>query len=336
MYKKHNILITTTLAATLFISQIINTGIKKTFLTCFKKLAKAQPSTVTNITSDSCLLVKQKNCQQVKIIKFGGSIITDKGATTGLAQIKIIKQIAKEIADYKELVIVTHGTGSFGHPLYKKYNLAEKFNLKGAIKTYRAEKKLNKLFIEILKNAGANVLPINPLFNIACKDDRIAYIRVKSIKKALDNGYIPVLFGTMVPDFKKIGSGLSSDQITTYLAKELGATEIGFGSSEDGVYDEEKVVIEEINGKSFDEIEKYVGGSVHTDCTGGMLGKVKETLLLEDTNSYIFNAGEPGNVTKFLEGNHVGTKITQKLSNSEQEIEKSNFFIQREFDNSIF
>ena len=70
-----------------------------------------------------------------KILKLGGSVITDKSAPVGVARINVIDCIAQQIALYGHPIILVHGTGSFGHPLYHAYNLENEFNLEGTIPT---------------------------------------------------------------------------------------------------------------------------------------------------------------------------------------------------------
>jgi isopentenyl phosphate kinase len=90
------------------------------------------------------------------------------------------------------------------------------------------------------------------------------------------------------------------------------ASRIGIGSAEEGVLDDKGGVIPQINNENFDEIKAYLGGSANTDVTGGMLGKVLELLELSEqsnSTSYIFNAGNTGNISDFLSGKNIGTAI---------------------------
>jgi isopentenyl phosphate kinase len=70
--------------------------------------------------------VRVKN---LTIIKIGGSVATFKEKIKPIFREKIVSQLAKEFSDYrdshkKESFILVHGAGSFGHPLAKKYDLA--------------------------------------------------------------------------------------------------------------------------------------------------------------------------------------------------------------------
>jgi len=247
---------------------------------------------------------------KIKILKLGGSIITDKSAPIGIAKTDVIDCIAKQIALYDHPVILTHGTGSFGHPIYHAYNLENEFNLEGTIKAYKAEKQLNNIVIDSLHRHGINAICIDPMHTILCEDGNIKYAPIELIKQLLALGITTVLFGTMVKDKKRIACSLSSDKLTTHLAEMLHISATGFGSSEYGVYDMHGSVIPEINPVNFEALQQFIGGSEHTDTTGGMLGKVQEALEADSLTSFIFNGKQEDNVSQFLHSEDIlGTKI---------------------------
>ncbi|MFC1841942.1 isopentenyl phosphate kinase [Candidatus Dependentiae bacterium] len=257
-----------------------------------------------------------KNSKKIlKIMKIGGSIITDKSSDIATAREDIIDRIAQEISlhdNQNNQIILTHGTGSFGHPLFEKYNLDEEFNYIGTMEVYQSEKALNDILIKTLRMHGIKAVSIDPMYNIICEDGRIKCMNIDLIQKLMKEGFIPVIFGTMVRDTKRKAYGLSSDQITTYLAEKLDVSGVGFGSSENGVYDGKGNVITEINPIIFDEFKKYIGDSEHTDVTGGMSAKVKKALgaSASGLTSFIFNAKQEGNISRFLQGEEIGTKIS--------------------------
>ncbi|MGP8321354.1 MAG: isopentenyl phosphate kinase [Methanosarcinaceae archaeon] len=250
----------------------------------------------------------------ITILKIGGSIITDKDADDGTANYGEIKRIAGEISKHHGRLIVVHGAGSFGHPQAKKYELTEKFDAKGALITHVSVKVLNCIVVESLVNAGVDAIGVHPMNNTISDNGRIVQMFQKNIHLMLDNGFVPVLHGDVVMDTKLGTSILSGDQIVAYLAVQLGDARIGIGSAKDGVLDDKGNTIPSITSSNFKDIEKFIGGSESTDVTGGMLGKVGELLHLfeiSNINSYIFNAGKPGNISKFLDGTDIGTVITK-------------------------
>ena len=285
--------------------------IKKTIFMCCTFL-------LSNIFAsiDAMLLLKKaanplitKNKTNIKILKIGGSAITDKSSPVGLIKEHVIEHITQEIANCDNPLIITHGSGSFGHPLYQQYNLEYEYNLRGTIQVHQAEKRLHEIIIHTMRKQGIPAISIDPMFTTICYDGNIVHMPIAYIIALLSQGFTPVIFGTMAPDIKKTMYGLSSDQITTYLAKQLGLSIVGFGSAEDGVYDSKGTVITEINPTNFEDFAQYIGGSEHTDVTGGMLGKVEQALGTKGLTSYIFNAEQEGNIFDFLEGEQIGTAI---------------------------
>ncbi|WMW23381.1 isopentenyl phosphate kinase [Methanolobus mangrovi] len=249
----------------------------------------------------------------ITILKIGGSVITDKSADDGAARVDEIKRIASEIAGFDGKLIIVHGAGSFGHPQVKRFDLTGKFDHTGSIITHMSVRKLNTMVVEALNSAGVNALPVHPMACTVSNNSRIESMFLEQIKKMLENDFVPVLHGDMVMDSELGTSVLSGDQIVPYLAIQMKASRIGIGSAEEGVLDNKGEVIPNISNENFEIIKEYLGGSANTDVTGGMLGKVLELLNLSEqssSTSYIFNAGNSGNISDFLKGKNIGTAIS--------------------------
>lgn len=249
------------------------------------------------------------------ILKIGGSVITEKGSVS-VARKNEIERIANEIASFKSEfnsnIILVHGAGSFGHPQAMKW--ADKFDARGIYDTHASVKELNSMVVEALNNAGVHALPLHPLSSCLLENGRIIDFHIEQVKVMLKNGIMPVLHGDVVMD-KTLGAAvLSGDRIVPYIALALKASKIGAGSNVDGVLNEKGEVIKKIAPFNFSELKKHIKGSNSTDVTGGMLGKVSEFLELANSgiSSRIFNASRTGMVSKFLNGEDVGTLIANK------------------------
>jgi len=247
------------------------------------------------------------------ILKLGGSVITDKNADEGVVRVPALLRIAQEVSEFRGNMIIVHGAGSFGHTYARTYGLNRIFNLKGAIVTHESVKKLASRVVDSLNRFEVHAVAVHPMGCIVCRKGRIESMYLDSIKLMLKNGFVPVLHGDIVMDLEFGTCVLSGDQIVTYIAKELGVTRLGLGSAEDGVLDKNGEPVPEITPKKFEQLKKYIGNSVSTDVTGGMLGKVQELLELSKTScitSHIFNAGKANNIQKFLNGESIGTRIS--------------------------
>jgi len=249
----------------------------------------------------------------IKILKLGGSLFTNKDASVGTVKANMLDQLSNEIShyclNYAGSLILVFGTGSFGHQPAKKYNVLQTFNATGTIETYKSVICLSNLLLESLNKYGIHAMPIDIMSCVTAQNGIIKTMQIDTIKLLLANNFLPIICGNVVMDMQTKVNIVSSDQIAAYLSKKLNALRLGFGSIEHGVYDKNNAVIKEINSHNFDELKKHIGHSQYTDVTNGMLGKVNAILQIPSLQAYIFNATKKGNISRFLNGETIGTKI---------------------------
>lgn len=256
------------------------------------------------------------------VLKLGGSVITDKEKPL-TPNLQAIKRLAKEIAQAEVLsLIVVHGGGSFGHHIAKLYNLTEGYidpsQVIGFSEAHHAMTKLNSLVMEALLNNNINAVVIQPSSCVITKTGRIQSMEKKPLKRMIDMGLVPVLYGDTVLDSEKGFAILSGDQIVSSLALNFGASRIIIGGDVDGLYTKDpktsksaklikRVTLEELKTQKHD-----IEGSKATDVTGGMLGKVRELIpaIEQNIQALLVNATKPLRVYKALKGEEViGTII---------------------------
>ncbi|KKP46886.1 MAG: Aspartate/glutamate/uridylate kinase [Candidatus Woesebacteria bacterium GW2011_GWA1_33_30] len=247
------------------------------------------------------------------LVKLGGSVITDKSKPF-TARTDVIKKLAKQIIKLKNKntdLIVGHGSGSFAHTPAAKYAVAEGVTLRdvglhldrkiwGFSLTADAAIQINRIVVSEFLKLKLKVVSFAPMSFIYEKK-----IITGHIKKALDIGIIPVIYGDLVMD-KKQGFHINSGEATLdLLAKKLSKfykkIKIIYYTDTNGVYDANGKTIEKITPKNFKEIQKYITGSKNTDVTGGMILKVEESLKLVkslDAEIYIMNGLSRGERTK--------------------------------------
>lgn len=246
--------------------------------------------------------------ETMKILKLGGSAITDKkgyrkarpAAIRGLAE--AVARIWKK--GMRDLILV-HGAGSFGHALVIKHglqggvkNTAQKL---GYADTHAACSELSQMLVKELIANGAPAISIPPAAILVLKDKRISSFNTKLVNDYLDSGYLPVLYGDMAPDSVLGGYPCSGDQIVSYLGK--GADMIVLASDVDGVLDDKNKIIPSISRSNLQEVSAHLKHT-ENDVTGGMRGKIEELLGL-GTISYIVNAKKPERVISLFEGKEV-------------------------------
>lgn len=244
------------------------------------------------------------------ILKLGGSVITEKTHALS-AKPKVIDRIARELSSSENQLIVIHGAGSFGHPIVKKYGIGlgpGDFRRIGVSETKLALMKLNSLVVQALKNRKIPSVPFMPSCFMMAEEGRLTSMRIDSLKRLLDTGYVPVLHGDLVPDSQWGVSVVSGDQMAIQLAKDLKASQVIFGCDVDGVFTSDPRLnrhAQLVSQIRYSELEKWIataGGSTETDVTGGMRGKLVETAKLADdqTNVVIFNLAKRGNLKRLL------------------------------------
>jgi len=267
------------------------------------------------------------------ITKIGGSVITYKKSPTPKPKLDEIQRISKEIAEaYKRMesgLIIVHGAGSFGHPIVKETSIAKgirnKKQLVDFAKTQRLQNELNSMYVtKGLINNDLPAIPCQASAHAIMRNRKLFKMDTQAIKGFIDIGLIPVLYGVPAYDVKQHCSILSGDDIALYLAVELNAKQIIFGTDVDGVRtgnpkDPNTKTITLINGKNF---EKVIGillaTDKETDATGGMLRKVFRAgeASSYSTESMIVNASKPEILKKSLEGEQIGTLVRDVPENT--------------------
>lgn len=262
------------------------------------------------------------------ILKLGGSVITKKDSKEPSINYDNLGRIAEEIADSStDKLIIVHGAGSYGHPFAKEYEIGNKieneqdFNRKklGFCITQSWVKKLNTIVCDTFRENGVLAISIQPSSFIITKNKRIHSCDLDLVEKYLKYGFVPVIYGDVVPDLDESIKicVLSGDQIVKYFAENLKAERVILGSDVDGIYTKDPKKYEDAElmdtVTSFEDLNAE--GSLNVDVTGGMNGKLSELIQLAEIGieSEIINACKEGLIKKAL--NHqkgIGTLIKKK------------------------
>ena len=269
------------------------------------------------------------------ILKIGGSILTKKDSAKPEVDYDNLNRIAQEIeeslkednitSDLADGLILIHGAGSFGHPPADKYKIndpikEEEYSYKklGFAEIQNQVKILNSIVCNVLIEHNIPVVAIPPSAFVTTSNKRIYNFNLKLIKKYVEEGYVPVLYGDIVLDENLKMSIISGDQLLQYISKILNLDSIILGTDVDGVYNK--------NPKKHDDAElisvlssieqiEFLESTDNIDVTGGMVGKVEELLSLTDLGieSTIINANTPGIISKALQSKEFkGTWIKKE------------------------
>ena len=258
----------------------------------------------------------------MQIVKLGGSVVTVKDMPM-TADHENVKRLAEEIkATWPTPLVVIHGGGSFGHPVAKKYGIADGFTSErqviGFTRTHQAMVALNTVIVDALLDEGIPALSVAPSAFIATYDGRMPRGDFENIGRLVVKGMLPVLYGDAVIDKSRGFSILSGDQLAVRLAVSMGANRLIFGVDVDGVYTSNPKLAPQarlIDRLSLEKLEGFVeiGMALTTDVTGGMLGKVSEARAAVEAGIEVrmVNATKPGVILKALRGEPVaGTVLT--------------------------
>jgi isopentenyl phosphate kinase len=258
------------------------------------------------------------------ILKLGGSVITDKNGELA-AKTEDINRIAEEIkrADIDNLVIV-HGGGSFGHPTAAKYGikdgLKEPAQKIGFSETHHVMTVLNGLIMDALVWHELPSLSITPSSCVVTENGRIKYFDDTVLRRCMQMGFVPVLYGDAVFDEKLGFTVLSGDQLVAYLAIKLKAEKIVIGVDTDGLYEADPKVDKnakpylKLNLEQLKRVQAKIGNAQTTDVTGGMAGKIAELIPAVEAgvSVQIINATRNLRVLRGLTGERIEGTIIEK------------------------
>lgn len=260
--------------------------------------------------------------KELVLIKFGGSVITDKSKEYFVREentTRLAKELKSALKFTKSKIIVGHGAGSFAHIPAKRYKTKEglinKNSLFGAAVTEEAAKMLNAIVVKKLVSERIPAFSFSPGTFLISDAKVCSKSYIDPVKKALEIGIVPIVYGDVVLDRKMGFTIFSTEKVLAVLAKELNKDykiRMIYVTDVDGVLDSSGKVIPVITKKNFESLKPAITGAKGVDITGGMLHKVEEALDLAvnyKIKTVIVNGGKSGNLKRAI----LGEKITGTL-----------------------
>jgi len=257
-------------------------------------------------------------------LKLGGSLITDKNRPH-TPRLEVIRRLAAEIAASRENgpsqhILLGHGSGSFGHVPARAYGTRQGVRTaqewRGFVEVWREAIQLNRIVVDLLGEAGLPAISLPPSSSTMARDGQVESWNMTPLRKALDAGLLPVVFGDVVFDSLRGGTILSTEDLFSHLAYQLHPQRILLAGIEAGVWADFPRctrLVEEITLANWERLSVAVGGSRATDVTGGMASKVRQSLELveniPDVEVFIFSGETSGAIEQILAGKHLGTRI---------------------------
>ena len=254
------------------------------------------------------------------LIKFGGSVITDKTRYRTFNAGRVMR-LCEEIKESGESVIVVHGAGSFGHVLAKEHDLNGGFKdasqIPAVAQVCYDVRDLNAMIVKELNNVGLPAVSV-PTGSCFMMDDRELIIDDPSIlTNMFEKGIMPVMFGDVVMD-RKLGFAIcSGDQIMEKLTKIFHPSRVVFVSDIDGLYDKDPKtnkdarLIECVTEDTMRTVETDI---TVADVTGGVRGKMETMLRMcsEGCDCVLVNGTVKGRLLSLLKGECVPCTIARR------------------------
>jgi isopentenyl phosphate kinase len=263
---------------------------------------------------------------ELVFLKLGGSLITNKGHAHA-ARMEVIRRLAGEIAEARKIragirLVLGHGSGSFGHMEAKKYGTAAGVRTAeewaGFAAVWTAADALNRLVMDALAAAGVKAVRTAPSSCAVLENGQLKEMAAEPVRRALEAGLVPVVYGDAVFDRKRGGGIASTEMVFACLARSLRPRRILLAGTERGVFQDfpaRQKLIPQIRAGEWEQSRSQVGGSAQIDVTGGMFTKVQDMLAVvsqqKDITVFIFSGEIEGNVKRaLLEEDVEGTRLT--------------------------
>ncbi|HEX6202501.1 MAG TPA: isopentenyl phosphate kinase [Thermoanaerobaculia bacterium] len=266
--------------------------------------------------------------RRVLLVKWGGSLITDK-RTPEAARPAEIARLAGELAAGLPAarrrglaVVLGHGSGSFGHVAAARHRVAEGLapgdaaQLAGIAETQSRAAALHRLVLDALAAAGVAAWSIAPSSMLVTAGGEPAATCAEPVARALSTGLLPVVYGDVVAD-RRQGVAIASTE-TVFLALAAALPEHGWRAAEalwlgdtPGVYDDTGRPLPALTPAEAARLAP--GGSAGTDVTGGMAHRLAAAVALAEagTPSTIADGRTPNLLADHLAtGTSPGTRVS--------------------------
>lgn len=262
--------------------------------------------------------------ERLYFLKLGGSLITDK-SRPHTHRPALLQRLAEEIATARARepglrILLGHGSGSFGHVPASRHGTREGVRTPegwaGFIEVWREAAALNRLVMQALEGAGLPAIALPPSAQVAADRGKAVAWDTAALEAALQAGLLPVIYGDVVFDRTLGGTILSTEDLFYYLAHRLRPERLLLAGKEPGIwadFPQRAELLPEITPADLPGLVEALGGSADTDVTGGMAAKVGLMFELIQADprleALIFSGEQPGNLSRALSGELIGTVL---------------------------
>lgn len=263
--------------------------------------------------------------KELILVKFGGSVITDKKKSYFLRRgtlARLVKEIGEARKKLKGNLIIGHGAGSFAHiPAHKyrtKEGIIDKNSVYGLSVTGEAARMLNAIVVQNFVSQKIPALSFSPLSFLTSDRQVLLKSYIDPIYFLLSIGSIPVVYGDVIMDKSRGFTIFSTEKVFSVIIDALHKKyrmKVILVTDVDGVHDDKGKNIPRVTPGNFRLVKKAILGSGSVDVTGGMLHKVEESLELAkkyNVETLIINGNVEGNLKKAILGKKVTSTFISK------------------------
>jgi isopentenyl phosphate kinase len=257
--------------------------------------------------------------KQLVLIKFGGSLITDK-EKEDTPRPELIERCAEQMREVKRVLpnadmIIGTGVGSFGHIQARRYQL--KKNIKpaelfyGMCTIHDNVRMLNEMVVKKLMGEKLSAFSISPSAMLMANDGVIVSSFFQPLRQLLASGCTPVLHGDAVLDPVRGLTIMSTEKVLQVCLEDLRELYediiVIYCMDANGISDE--------NHKTISVLEKdqklFIHPSETKDVTGGIEGKVESARKAAELADrvYLISGKEEGMLKQAIVGKQVGTRV---------------------------
>lgn len=240
------------------------------------------------------------------VVKLGGSLLTDKASENSFKR-AVARRLVGEVAKSEAPCVLLHGAGSFGHPQAKKHRIGQaRPRPEGVADVLAAVGLLHAEVVALANDAGLRPLSM-PLCNARGEGDDVVDLPTAEVAKAVEEGFTPVLHGTLLRDARTGWRVLSADELLARLASELQPRLCLFATDVDGVMDRDPG---DPAAKLMPRVTPAISIAVPVgkgdDVTGRMQGKIQHALAAARHGpTLIINGGVRNRLQDALKGKPV-------------------------------
>lgn len=221
----------------------------------------------------------------IRILKIGGSLLTDKYSEEPVFATDIAGRLAREIALLPRLPVLVHGTGSYGKPPAKKYGyLSGRLSRDQAHVISKVSEILESLqhkVLDTLRSAGIPAVSLSAGALMSTRNGTVVDCHWQPVAAYVSRGIMPVIAGDFVIDHEHDFSVCSSDWIASHLAISANAKRLVFATDVAGVSMPGEIGRPQVRMISAEDYEhcRHALVDVDGDVSRGMDGKLAAGFL---------------------------------------------------------